>query len=750
MLLALFDSIDVESKLLIQEHIQQQGQLKRICSLKMLLCGPPETGKTTTMLRLTNNLHCIDPNGLQLSSTVLCKPRTIQLCHMLIEDKKNWNFEESVKKIGQSFYSLILATDERPSCSTNTVSDDRAESSTHTISNDRTGSSNTVTINDKAGSSRAAIRASESTHPDDSAGSSAKQDRAAVQKRDLEEVTRLAEAKEWEEVKKKLTKCEHITILYVIDSGGQPECHEILPLLLDGHVLGLIFLNLTKKLSDKHPVIFRTGKTTVYNEMPLSDFTTGEVIQRVLTSVSSLQSDHHKSLVVFVGTYLDKATQHQVLDLDRAVQNTFRVFIDENIVCPVGVEGDFIKYIETLDNTSSNQRDIENLRTLLLKVINERFWRDQKDGPGVPTGWMLLHLILRDKYQEKGWCTMADCIATAASCGITENQLPLVLKYTHKNYGTILYYPDVLNDIVICDPDVILSPLKSVFEFVFACEFVTEITVAECIRKTGKISQENLEFCFKEGKVSLPTPNVIALFKHCHILCETSSKVFFMPCLLRTDNNIIEEANDPQSLVSLNPAPILFVPTSIEFQRNCATPLGVFSALVVKMSADGKWKRNKSEICFKNRIQFDVFDRTSGRKYTIELRLYATYIELRHVHGSIDTKMLVTFHHELCTALDRVSQQFSHTKAIEWEWGFYCSGSLKGGCRPHLALVERSIPAVEMTCNFEPSCCKRITDLEEKHKIWFEVSNNKPTTVTVNQCIWDLDSDNITAWGNKR
>ena len=666
-----------KSKLLIQQHIQRQGQLKGVCSLKMLLCGPPETGKTTTMLRLTNNLRCIDPDGLQLPSTVLGKPRTIQLRHMLIGDEKIWNFEESVKKLGQSFYSLILD----PS---------HTAGATPTISNNRVSSG-------------------------------AKQDTAAVQNIDLEEVTRLAEANEWVEVKNKLIEFERITILYVIDSGGQPECHEILPLLLDGHVLGLIFLNLTKELDDNHSVHFRTGKMTACDEKSLSDFTTGEVIQRILTSVSSLKSDHHKSFAIFVGTYLDKATQHQVLHLESAVQSAFRVFIDENIVCPVGVEGDLIKYIETLDNTSSNQSEIERLRVLILRIINERFRHGQEDG--VPTGWMLLHLILRDKYQEKGWCTMAECIATAASCGITENELPLVLKYIHKNYGTILYYPDVLEDIVICDPDVILSPLKSAFEFVFACKFVTKEKVTKRIRSTGEVSRNDLEYCFKKDGVSLATPDVIALFKHSHILCETSSKNFFMPCLLQTDNNIIEEANDPQSLASLNPAPILFVPKS-EYQINCATPLGVFSALAVEMSADGKWKCNKSEFCFKNRIQFDVVDRTSGRTYTIELRLYATYIEVRHIHGRIDTKALVSFHRELCNALDRVSQQFAHTKAIKWNWGFYCPGSLSEGGHPHLALVERDVPAVkDMTCIFDPHCCKRITDLEEKHKRWFEVSS---------------------------
>ena len=101
------------------------------------------------MLRLTNNLHCIDPNGLQFPSTVLGKPHTLQLRHMLIRDEKIWNFEESVKNLGQSLYSLIL-------------------DSYHTIDA-------TPTISD------------------DRAGSSTKQDTAAVRNIDLEEVTQLAD-----------------------------------------------------------------------------------------------------------------------------------------------------------------------------------------------------------------------------------------------------------------------------------------------------------------------------------------------------------------------------------------------------------------------------------------------------------------------------------------------------------------------------------------------------------------------------
>ena len=137
------------------------------------------------MLRLTNNLRCIDPDGLQLPRTVLDKPRTIQLRHMLIGDEKIWNFEESVKKLGQSFYSLILnpshATDATP-----TISD-----ATSIISDA------TPTISDAT----SIISDATPTISDDRAGSSASQDTAAVQNIhvDLEEVTQLAEAEEWVE-----------------------------------------------------------------------------------------------------------------------------------------------------------------------------------------------------------------------------------------------------------------------------------------------------------------------------------------------------------------------------------------------------------------------------------------------------------------------------------------------------------------------------------------------------------------------
>ena len=49
---------------------------------------------------------------------------------------------------------------------------------------------------------------------------------------------------------------EKTTTLYFMDTGGQPEFHEIMPLILSGPALHLIFFNLTFDLDDLIPIRF--------------------------------------------------------------------------------------------------------------------------------------------------------------------------------------------------------------------------------------------------------------------------------------------------------------------------------------------------------------------------------------------------------------------------------------------------------------------------------------------------------------
>ena len=667
-----------ESSHIVWQHVKQQGKLKSVCSLKMLFCGPPETGKTIAMRRLTNQIRCLDPNSPAIDSTVLEKPCTVQLIHkssVLIADHESWNFEESVKEQGCSIYSLII-------------------NSSHSSTTTATGSD-----------------ASE---------------QEAMVNRSIEEVTRLAQAEEWEEITKKLSGIKDVTILHVIDSGGQPECHEILPLLLDGQVLSLIFLDLSKNLNDKHAVSFHSCNryAEAHNEkFPPSEFTTQEVLHHILTSIMSLQSVDDgscNSIAVLVGTHLDKVSTSQVHGLDLKLQDAFKHFIDNGLLCSTDTGDDEEEsYIATLNNMTDDQEDIDRLRKLILEVVDTQFRKRQEQG--IPTGWLLLHLLLRDKYQDQGWCSMADCIATAKSCGIKEEDVPKVLDAIHKNYGTLLFYPSVI-EYVICDPNVIVSPLKSVFEFVFACSIRTKRAIARSIRDTGEITEKELMECFKASSRAhhLPSCSLIALFKHRYILCEImhsacDGQKFFMPCLLKTDANAISHR---ERLLS-SPAPVLFVAWSkLCGCYNSPTPLGLFPAVVVDLS--GTWNCTMCKVRFRNRIQFDVKDKESGATFTVELCKYATYIELCLKRCPNTGKILANLQQQVLDSLQRVSEKYTHMKPIKWEIGFYCPSSLEEGGNPHPAVLNGvgNAPIVDMTCCFKSCSCGRIFYLEEKHKCW--------------------------------
>jgi len=535
-------------------------------SHKMLLCGLPHTGKTTAMLRLSNQLRCLSPNESPVPSTGFEKPKTVELYKKAVKqsvmitgvgEKAEWKYQ-NLEQQGETLYSRILK-----------LSSDNTPSSVMSPS-----FSQSDVVSSRGAEDQTMHREDEDILP---AQSSPELHQQAV-------ITSLVKAQNWKTVREKLKAIEDMTVLHMIDCGGHPECHEILPLLLEGRALSLLFLNLTHDLDMTYQVVFRgkEGPSSIEYE---SVFTAREVLQRILCTISSLQSGAHKErpVALLVGSYLDETNKEAVFTLDKSAQEALKCFIKKDILFPANVQEG--KYIATLDNMSEDQTDIEELRKIILAIIETRFHAEP-----IPTAWLMLHLLLRAKYEkEPGWCTVKECVKVARACGIEEKDLlgeDGILRYIHKHYGTLLYYPKVpgLCDRVICDPNVILHPFTRTFLIAFACN-PGHIETAKSIRATGEIPHDLMEtICATKSTEPIPTSEIIALLKDRYILYEnvrtaTGTRSYFMPCLLHPDPSVVKEASNPTILSSLNPAPLQLVPHSSGY-----VPLGLFPALVVKMS----------------------------------------------------------------------------------------------------------------------------------------------------------------------
>ena len=94
-----------------------------------------------------------------------------------------------------------------------------------------------------------------------------------------------------------------------MDTGGQPEFQEIMPVILNGPALHLVFFNLTINIDDSISIRFchqdGTDSMITYN----SSYTGKEMIFQLLSSLYYLSkqlSPDSKSGAVLIGTHLDQ------------------------------------------------------------------------------------------------------------------------------------------------------------------------------------------------------------------------------------------------------------------------------------------------------------------------------------------------------------------------------------------------------------------------------------------------------------
>ena len=242
---------------------------------------------------------------------------------------------------------------------------------------------------------------------------------------------------------------EKTTTLYFMNTGGQPELHKFMPIIFNGPTLHLVFFNLAFNLDNPIPIRFchqdGTDSLITYN----SSYTGKQMIFQLLSSLyypSKDLSPQNEPAAVLIATHLDqlKGLEGQEENKIQEISDTLKEllsnveFHDQAFLTYPKKEEKSTMFIP-VDNYSGDDEEIQQLQAFLRQVIDEHF-----DAVELPSSWPLFHLILHHRYENaSGVCTLADCRALAGGCGLDENDVPQVLRYIHRNLGTILFYEDV-------------------------------------------------------------------------------------------------------------------------------------------------------------------------------------------------------------------------------------------------------------------------------------------------------------------
>ena len=677
---------------IIQRHIHQQGSVP-VCSLKGFMIGPSRVGKTTARRRLTHEIVHISPDEI-VPSTGIDAPITVQLYRdidrsSVLLSEGGWRsqgIEEQCRALCSRVLNIPAAA---PSSSRSTTRPSTAASSSP-------GPATLVQDWDNL------------THrTQDELVSTA--------------LTKLVKDEDWKTIQEFLKNTKSLSFLHFIDIGGQPEFHEILPLLLHGLALNLIFFNVIHDLDSPYTVVYRAdGSSSIQYE---SEYTIREIIQRALCSISSLQtSPDHKPAAILIGTHLDQTSEAAVLTLDRSIQQSFQddYFMRRDVLCSVNKPGEEKRYIHPLNNVSTDSSDIEGLRELITRIVHERFTPQE-----VPTGALLLHLILRMKFDPSpGWCSLEECAVIAEHCGISRADLKGVLQYLHDKYGTILYYGQLkkLGKRVIVNVNLIMKPPAEMFVSAFGA-LGGEPETAKHMRLTGEVSSRLMNKACSESstdEAGIPTDEIVELLESCYILYKNArsaseEEVYFLPCLLYPDHNVTPESSDPKLLSGILYSPLLLIPAT------GFVPLGQFQASVVRFSQDHKWRLDELNR-FRNRIRFYFNDDREEGLVHVEIRSLVSHMEVRILTDAVINPCLIhECRRQLWTMFCEVGSLYPHTRDVHWDFGFYCPHAVQSGRRPHPARCHSKNKPQHVICSIQ-DCQGGPVGLENKHKCWFTVS----------------------------
>ena len=375
--------------------------------------------------------------------------------------------------------------------------------------------------------------------------------------------------------------------IHFIDSGGQPQFHEVLPAFIRNTTATIFVMKLSEKLDENPMIEYYDRNGELCGKSYLHALSNEQMLQCCVRTIHSRLSTgegkHSKTLVV--GTHRDLES---TCSETRVEKN--RKLVD--MLMPI-LQGELVLYSPRLQdpevifpiNAQTPAEEDHQVCALIRKQVE-----DKKCAPPpykIPIGWFLLEQDVI-KASKGGVISKKQCISIASLLNIDAEALTAALKY-FDDLNVFLYYPSLLSEVVFSDPQILLNKVTELVHFSYSLQSDRPPLAVEGkwlqfrdkgIVTTDMFQDERFSAHYIPGLFS--PVDLIELFKHLLIVAPMSSKEYFMPSLLRMISS--EKLNKHVPPPSSSSAPLL-----VHFPAGCAQN-GVFCALVVYLLSKCQWK----------------------------------------------------------------------------------------------------------------------------------------------------------------
>ena len=364
--------------------------------------------------------------------------------------------------------------------------------------------------------------------------------------------------------------------IYFIDSGGQPQFHDLLPAFVKNKSVILLVIKLSEQLEDYPTIQYYSADGTGYKEY-VSRATNIQILQHYCRTLVSNNKD---CCVLVVGTHRDiPYIEESIEEKDKIIAHLLGPSLGKHLVKQCEKDG---KILYPLNAQYPSQEDFGMAASIRKEITKQNCTQQYK----VPIAWFLLEQDIQQKGKAKGVISLEECLQLAYQLKMNQKALLAALEYFDK-LSILLYFPLTLPDVVFTDSQVIIDKVTEIVSHSYYLRSLEEESSERQqwsdFLNFGIVSRDLLTKHFPKHYVPklFAVDELLELFQHLLIVAQLNCNEFVMPTVL-PEISIEDLDCFKQSLESLSPA--LFC-----FTDGCA-PGGAFCCLSVYLISECGWK----------------------------------------------------------------------------------------------------------------------------------------------------------------
>ena len=497
--------------------------------------------------------------------------------------------------------------------------------------------------------------------------------------------------------------------IHFIDSGGQPQFHEVLPAFIRNTTATIFVMKLSERL-DEHPLIeYYDPNGEICGKSYSHALSNDQILQCCVRTIhsrpSTSEGKHSKTLVVGTHRDLESTCSETRVEKNRKLVDMLMPILKDELVLysPRLQDPEVIFPI----NAKTPAEQDHQVCALICKQVE-----DKKCAPPpykIPIGWFLLEQDIIKA--SNGVISKKQCIGIASILNIDAEALTAALKY-FDDLNIFLYYPSVLPEVVFSDPQILLNKVTELVHFSYILQSDKPPLAVEGkwlqfrdkgIVTTDMFQDERFSAHYIPGLFS--PADLIELFKHLLIVAPMSGNEYFMPSLLRMISS--EKLNKHLPLPSSCAAPLL-----VHLPAGCAQN-GVFCALVVYLLSKCQWKiecnTKGTPFCASHScVRFQL----SGKPASIVLVDAFSYFEV-HVttRNTMYSKVCPMIREAIFSGLKAAAKALKYNNSTPVP-AFFC----KCSSPPHAATPVISDDDCYLMC----TKCSSSGTITKQHSVWLD------------------------------